>query len=277
MVLWAVLVALLQVVNEHAVYAARPISAGREFSVVIPPCSSEEPTAGLSRVEGYLLNTSPEGEFIEASQMTEAALCYSDAALEVTFSAVERNTFSTAAQCNAPVWEHGCAMEIFIAPVRDRWDVPAEYQEIDGAPTGAVWGSCIAAADVCPGCANVTDPTCAAPGAYECAGEELGRFTNGVLGEASSTEDGWRLQLSLPWAIFSEWARPVQAGGTTEPWAHWRLNLYRYNFYRGTAPDDYQLDAWSPTHSPTFHDPRRFGYACMGRVCDRIGTEAMPL
>ena len=96
--------------------------------------------------------------------------------------------------------------------VRDRWEVPAEYQEIDGAPTGAIWGSCIHTDEVCPGCANATEPTCAIPGAYECAGEALGRFTNGVVGEAEQTGDGWLLRLSLPWSIFADWARPASSG-----------------------------------------------------------------
>ena len=54
----------------------------------------------------------------------------------------------------------------------------------------------------------------------------------------------------------------------SSPWPHWRLNLFRYNFLHGTAPDDYELDAWSPTHSPSFHDPRRFGYGHMGEEPD---------
>jgi hypothetical protein len=240
----------------------------RDFSIEILRCPADGPSVPL--VDGYLLSTAPAGEYVEASQLTEAAICYNDAGFEVVFRAVEQNTFSTAAECMAPVWEHGCAMELFVAPVHDRWDVPSEYQEIDGAPSGAIWGSCINAADVCPGCANATEPTCAVPGAYECLGEELGRFTNGVVGEAKQTGDGWKLRLSLPWSIFAAWARPTSSGGRAiGPWAHWRLNLYRYNFHRGTAPSDYELDAWSPTHSPTFHDPRRFGYA-------RIGDEPDP-
>lgn len=239
--------------------SAHQLVVEREFSIEVPRCVSPAPL-----VDGYLLSTAPAGEYIDASQSTRATICYTDVGLEVVFSAVERNTFSTANECMAPVWEHGCAMELFIAPVRDRWDVPAEYQEIDGAPSGAIWGSCISAADVCPGCANVTDTTCAAPGAYECSsGEDLGRFTNGVVGEAEPTDDGWELRLSLPWPIFAEWAQPIRSAGIANPWPHWRVNLYRYNFYRGTEPDDFELDAWSPTFSPTFHDPRRFGHATM--------------
>lgn len=247
----------------------------RDFSIPILRCPADGPS--VPSVDGYLLSTAPVGEYIDASQLTQAAICYSDAGVEVVFQAVERNTFSTAAECMAPVWEHGCAMELFIAPVHDRWDVPSEYQEIDGAPSGAIWGSCINSAEVCPGCANATEPTCAIPGAYECVGEELGRFTNGVVGEAEQTGDGWLLRLSLPWSIFAEWARPASSGaGSISPWPHWRLNLYRYNFFQGTAPDDYELDAWSPAHSPTFHDPRRFGYARMGDEPDIHASASDP-
>jgi hypothetical protein len=191
-------------------------------------------------------------------------------------------------------------MELFIAPVRGEWDIPSEYHEVDGSPSGSIWGSCIDAEAVCPGCANVTvrcrpinvalyhpgdgyarpiempvgspsvgcqDRSCAEEGDYVCEGEELGRFTNGVVGEADATALGWDLRwdtcavsspftprsigsvdatrvrfetcgcardmracrLFLPWSIFAEWARP----SSIAPWPHWRLNLYRYNFYPG--------------------------------------------
>ena len=73
-------------------------------------------------------------------------------------------------------------MELFIAPVRDAWDIPAQYQEIDGAPSGAAWGACIEAEEVCPGCANATDLTCAVAGGYECAapGPGGGKYTRNL-------------------------------------------------------------------------------------------------
>jgi len=234
----------------------------RDFETHIPRCGA----GGDGIISGFLANDSPEGQYIDASQLTEAALCFTDEGLEVSFVARERNTFSDADQCNAPVWALGNAMELFIAPVRAAWDNPAEYHEIDGSPPGALWGACIDAEDVCPGCANATERTCQETGAFDCEGECLGRFTNGVVGVSDITEDGWELRLQLPWNIFAEWARPTVVIGSVTPWPHWRINLYRYSYYRGTGPEDFELDAWSPTHSSSFHDPRRFGFATMGDV-----------
>lgn len=199
----------------------------RGFTLIVPPCTAEplEP-----QVRGYRLNTAPPGELVEASQLTEAALCYTESGLEVVFTAVEQNTFSTADECNAPVWEHGNAMELFIAPVRDAWDIPSQYQEIDGAPSGSSWGACIEAEDVCPGCANATDATCAVAGGYECAdpgpGGDLGRFTNGVIAAAELVEGGWRLRLTVPWTVFSDWAQPQAPD--LQPWRHCSQEIHHF-------------------------------------------------
>ena len=41
----------------------------------------------------------------------------------------------------------------------------------------------------------------------------------------------------------------------------WRVNFYRYSYPDGpnAAFDNYELNAWSPTHGPSFHVPNRFG------------------
>ena len=49
---------------------------------------------------------------------------------------------------------------------------------------------------------------------------------------------------------------------TLAPWRYWRLNLYRYDFKDG-ASKPVELDAWSPTHKPSFHVPEYFGMGTM--------------
>ena len=127
--------------------AAAPRPDPPSFRVAVARCGEGR----SSDVSPFLLNTAPPGELIDASQPTAVRICYTDSGLELVYDAAERNTFSSADDCLAPVWEKGNAMELFIAPVRDEFDVPAEYQEIDGAPSGAIWGSCITAEAVCPG------------------------------------------------------------------------------------------------------------------------------
>jgi hypothetical protein len=249
-------------------------SSSTSFTVTVPECGHSDATSRAGSINQFWLSTAPAGQLINASQTTEANICFTEDGLEISLEAVERNVFSTAEECQAPVWEHGNALELFIAPVRGAWDIPAQYHEIDGAPSGAAWGSCIDAEAFCPGCANVTDVTCANDGEFTCTGGGLAEFTNGVVGNSVVSDDGWRFSLAVPWSIFADWAQPSTSGNSTlkmVPWPHWRLNLYRYNFFEGIEPDDYELDAWSPTHGPSFHDPRRFGYACLGPsgVCDR--------
>ena len=67
----------------------------RAFKVEIPRCGSSD--SGI--ISQLLVNSSPEGEYIDASQPTTAALCWTDDGLEVAFIAEERNTFSDADRC----------------------------------------------------------------------------------------------------------------------------------------------------------------------------------
>ena len=55
------------------------------------------------------------------------------------------------------------------------------------------------------------------------------------------------------------------AGAALEPWRVWRVNFYRYDYPDGPNGDfsNYELTAWSPTHSPSFHEPSRFGVAVL--------------
>jgi hypothetical protein len=45
------------------------------------------------------------------------------------------------------------------------------------------------------------------------------------------------------------------------PWQLWRMNFYRYSYPSGPDAkyDNFELNAWSSTHDPSFHVPERFG------------------
>ena len=62
----------------------------------------------------------------------------------------------------------------------------------------------------------------------------------------------------MPWEMFPAEYSP---SGDGKPWSVWRMNFYRYSYPDGPdkSYDNYELNAWSSTHSGSFHVPSRFG------------------
>jgi len=68
----------------------------------------------------------------------------------------------------------------------------------------------------------------------------------------------------IPWSLFKQ---PFLDHTASPPWKVWRGNFYRYDYpYRTVGPPEpgfnhshFELTAWSPTHSGSFHTPPRFG------------------
>lgn len=75
----------------------------------------------------------------------------------------------------------------------------------------------------------------------------------GTVGNSSDKDEGWSVEVRLPFADLDEPA--------PKPKAVWRANFYRFNREKGHAPE---LLSWSPTRLPGFHQPSRFGYLEFG-------------
>ena len=158
-------------------------------------------------------------------------------------------------------------LEVFIAPVKVATDVPSFYHEIDTGAAGALWAACINNA-----AGNVTTQTCDPPqtGTLNCTGAaDFERGLHAKVKNSTGTPGSgwWATDLTIPWAIFAPWAQPaVTAEGTAAvPWPHWRFNLYRYSYPDGPNAgfSNYELNAWSPPHTGSFHTPSRFGFGVL--------------
>jgi hypothetical protein len=59
----------------------------------------------------------------------------------------------------------------------------------------------------------------------------------------------------------------------------WRVNFYRYSYPDGpnAAFDNYELNAWSPTHGPSFHVPNRFGVIVLDPPAEPFAPYSTPV
>ena len=74
--------------------------------------------------------------------------------------------------------------------------------------------------------------------------------------------DRWMDRLTVPWTAFRDFEQFQTGDGLHAPPKHWRINFYRYLYPAAEGPN-FELNAWSPTHNPTFHVPERFGFASL--------------
>ncbi|NCO39480.1 MAG: hypothetical protein COZ06_18590 [Armatimonadetes bacterium CG_4_10_14_3_um_filter_66_18] len=84
------------------------------------------------------------------------------------------------------------------------------------------------------------------------AGVHLKTQLRGTLNKRDDKDDGWTLEVAVPFANFAELQRDVPP----KPGASWRLNLNRWD-----GLGDRRLSQWSNSGMPTPnpHNPERFG------------------
>jgi hypothetical protein len=84
-------------------------------------------------------------------------------------------------------------------------------------------------------------------------GVKLATNIRGTLNQTGDKDEGWSLEVAIPWKNFAELAKtlPPKAGSV------WRANLNRWD---GTEPDR-RLSQWSNSglKTPDPHNPARFG------------------
>jgi len=108
----------------------------------------------------------------------------------------------------------------------------------------------------------------AAIDAWNIRGLEVGVHVNGTLNDPSDTDEGWTVEIALPWETLEEAApggRPPQAGDT------WRLNFSRVQWPTTVIDGRYRKDVdtteahpednwvWSPQGVIDMHRPERWG------------------
>jgi hypothetical protein len=81
---------------------------------------------------------------------------------------------------------------------------------------------------------------------------EIGVRLNGTLNDSEDTDEGWTLEIAIPWENFERLSR-----GTPEPGSVWEANINRWD---GVEPDR-RMSIWSdPMNDESWpHVPSRFG------------------
>jgi hypothetical protein len=191
---------------------------------------------------------------VPATQATSGTVCWDASGIEVSFFVVDAHIFSPWTKCDSTTWVNSDTVEVFVAPVNVVTDNPAWYYELNTVPTGAMYGGLVnnsrGNASTC-----IDENGCSTHGPMPCSG--INGFAHRMTVRVSNLTGAWTADYFIPWEIFSPAFRPV-AG---RPWPLWRANFYRYSYPVGpnAAFDNWELNAWSPTHTPSFHEPTRFG------------------
>lgn len=202
---------------------------------------------------------------IPATQPTNGTVCWSAAGLHIRETALDGHIFSPYTHCNAPVFVKSDVLEVFLAPVASPTDNPRFYYELDTSPSGAFFANLmdnrLGNSSAC-----IASAGCDHPGTLPCTGRAS--FPHGMTSSAANGTASWSIDLMVPWASFPPRYAPSKSGGI--PWHVWRVNFYRYSYPDGpnAAFDNYELNAWSPTHGPSFHVPNRFGVIVLDPPAD---------
>jgi len=206
---------------------------------------------GAADIPRFWENTAP-ATAIRPQNDAWGSICHDDGGIIIKLTAQGPYMESAWSKCTDEVWtKDSVTLETFITPVATLKQNPRYYWELDATPTGVLWTSLIenpaeGLDNNCPVCEG-------GAGHLDCSGAaSYSRFPDlqlNVTTEARAVVPQWSTELYIPFAMF-----PCAIRSTP----YYRANFYRYDYPEG-AKRPYELSAWQPTHSGTFHDPRKFG------------------
>lgn len=178
----------------------------------------------------------------EPEQPTRVQVVWSEWALHVRFTCVDRDAWGTLTHRDDPVYEEE-AVEVFLAP--GEVDPPA-YAELEVSPAGVLFDAWIDN----PEGRRATMRTAVE---WDCSGVA---WETGPGAPAGPDRQDWWAELAVPFAGL------LAAGeGQVEVPRTWRVNFYRIERPRQPPEAGPEFTAWAPTLvSPAdFHKPARFG------------------
>jgi len=202
---------------------------------------------------------------------TRVKLLWDDQALYIAAQLDEPDLWATITQRDAVIFQDH-DFEVFLDPGGDTHD----YYELEVNALGTVWDLFLGRPYRDGG-----PPL----HAWDIAGLRVGVDIRGTLNRPGDRDEGWTVELALPWAILREAAPTRRAPSDGE---HWRLNFSRVQWTMDVVQGTYRkrLDTatgkplpednwvWSPQGAIDMHMPERWGILQFSDVV--AGTRAVP-
>jgi len=175
---------------------------------------------------------------------TEVRLWYDDTALYLAWTCQDADIQATFTQRDSKFWEEE-VVEFFVTPKK-----LTRYFELQWNPLGGVFDAIIH---------NELDEHGVSKNfrgdwEFTAKGMQSAVKLKGTVANSSDKDAFWQVEVMLPFADLGQ--------ATPRHKDVWRANFYRFNRTKGQLVE--QL-SWSPTLSPSFHQPGRFGYLEFGR------------
>lgn len=181
---------------------------------------------------------------------TRAKMLWDDNYLYIAAELEEPDVWATFTERDAPIY-HDNAFEVFIDPTGDTHN----YYELEVNALETVWDLMLVRPHRDGG------PSISA---WDIRGLEVGVQVDGTLNEPGDSDEGWTVEMALPWAVLQEAAperRPPRDG------EQWRLNFARAQWQLdvvdGAYEKDEEVDAdwwvWAPHGAVNMHMPECWG------------------
>ncbi len=182
---------------------------------------------------------------------TRAKLLWDDEALYVAAWLEEPDVWATHTERDAAIYQDN-AFEVFIDPDGDTHN----YYELEVNALETIWDLMLLK-PFRDGGPSVS--------AWDIRGLKVRVRVHGTLNDPTDTDEGWTVELALPWAVLEEAAhgrRPPRAG------EQWRLNFARSQWSAEVVDGSYRKDpdrtadwwVWSPQGAINMHRPERWGF-----------------
>jgi len=182
---------------------------------------------------------------------TRAKMLWDDEALYVAAWLEEPDVWATFTERDARIYQDN-AFEVFIDPDGDTHN----YYELEINALETVW-DLIIIKPFRDGGPSIS--------AWDIRGLEASVHVDGTLNDPTDTDEGWTVEMALPWAVLKEAApgrRPPREG------EQWRLNFARSQWSADVVDGAYRKKSdtaadwwvWSQQEAVDMHRPERFGY-----------------
>lgn len=196
---------------------------------------------------------------------TRAKMVWDDEALYVAAQLEEPHVWATLTERDTRIYLDN-AFEVFIDPNGDTHD----YYELEVNALGTLWDLMLLKPYRDGG------PLVSA---WDIRGLEVGVRVNGTLNDPTDTDEGWTVELALPWSVLVEAAPEARLPRSGEQWrlnfsrSHWSLDATD-GVYRKHPDTPADWSVWSPQGQIDIHKPECWGFAQFAEILAGNGTVA---